>query len=64
MVTEHMPKVWDEPRVKLLTALYYQDKTNTQRDVRPADVILSVEKYVEVSKVNQPQYGQALQSWR
>ena len=53
-VVEHMHIVWNDTRVKLLAGLYYQDKVKKQRNVRPADVVLSVEEYVQVSKVDQP----------
>ena len=54
-VLAHMEKVWDkQPRLRLIVAMRYQEKTGLQRHVRPSNVILSARDYIVATKMDQP----------
>ena len=46
--------MWTKPKVKLLAALFYQDKTKDQMNVRPSMVNIDPEIYLEVSDMRTP----------
>jgi len=54
-VLAHMEKVWDmQPRLRLIAAMKYQEKTGLQRHVRPSSVVLSARDYITATKMDQP----------
>ena len=48
-VCQNIATMWTKPKVKLLAALFYQDKTKDQLNVRPSMVNIDPEIYLEVS---------------
>ena len=43
-----MALVWDEePRIRLLAAMWYQQKTHKQLHLKPNDVVLTAQEYIE-----------------
>ena len=50
-----MQTVWDEePRLRLLAALKYQEKTGRQRHVRPSELTISFDDYVDATNMDLP----------
>ena len=46
-VLNFMREIWDDqPRVRLLAAMWYQDRTQKQRNVRPSRVVLTADEYI------------------
>ena len=47
--------MWDaQPRLRLIAAMRYQDKTGLQTHVRPSAVKLSAREYILATQVDQP----------
>ena len=54
-ILHHMQSVWDEePRLRLLAALKYQEKTGRQRHVRPSELTISFDDYVDATNMDLP----------
>ena len=48
LVLQHMKEIWDEePQVRLLAAMWYQHITKKQCNVRPSNVTLTAEQYIQ-----------------
>ena len=54
-VLDYMKSIWDaESRVRLLAAMWYQDKTKKQRNVRPSNVVLTADEYIQSVRMDVP----------
>ena len=54
-VLQHMESVWEEePRLRLIAAMKYQGKTGPQRHVRPSEVSISFQDYVDATNMDLP----------
>ena len=54
IICDSVAQWWDKPKVKVLAALVYQDKTKKQTNVRPSLVNLDPETYLQVSDMRTP----------
>ena len=54
-VLRHMESVWDEqPRLRLIAAMRYQDKTGLHRNIRPSQLQISFQEYVDATSMDLP----------
>ena len=50
-----MESVWDEqPRLRLIAAMIYQDKTGLHRNIRPSQVQISFQEYIDATSMDLP----------
>ena len=54
-VLKYMREIWDDqPRVRLLAAMWSQDRTQKQRNVRLSRVVLTADEYITSVRMDMP----------
>jgi hypothetical protein len=54
-VLKHMSLVWDhQPRIRLLASMWYQDKTKKQLHIKPKDLVLTAQQYIQSVRMDMP----------
>ena len=65
LIIQHMKSVCeDQPRVRLLAAMRYQDKTGLQRHICPSLVKISVKDSIDATRMDLPYVWEVAPSWR
>ena len=50
-----MSLVWDhQPRIRLLASMWYQDKTKKQLHIKPKDLVLTAQQYIQSVRMDMP----------